>query len=87
MKITFDDHPARHRIEGCLVPAVPDQRMIRINGAHAGYCGIEPGRPVSMIRHYPPAVVEKVRRAVREAYGQPSSVTQPPDMGELEGWQ
>ena len=85
--ITFEDHPAREVINGQRVPAVPDQRMIRVNGDHAGYCGIEPGRPVSMVRRYPVDVMQKVVAAVQEAYGEPSRITMPPDLGSLEGWQ
>ena len=84
--ITFEDHPARIIKDGQPVPAVPSQRMIRVNGEHAGYCGTQPGKPVSRIRSYSSAVIEKVSAAVEEAYGKPSSVSMPPDLGELEGW-
>ena len=85
--ITFEDHPAREVIDGQRVPAVPSQRMIRVNGDHAGYCGIEPGKPVSMIRRYSIEVMQQVVAAVLEAYGDPSSISMPPDLGRLEGWQ
>lgn len=87
MKITFEDHPARVRVDGEQVPAVPSQRMIRIDGAHAGYCGIEAGHPVSMIRHYEKNIIIEVARAVSEAYGPPSAITQPPDYGGDNPWQ
>lgn len=85
--ITFEDHPAREVIDGQRVPAVPSQRMIRVNGDHAGYCGIEPGKPVSMIRRYSIEVMQQVVAAVQEAYGEPSSISMPPDLGRLEGWE
>tara|TARA_R110000824_G_scaffold144020_1_gene311833 strand:+ start:435 stop:620 length:186 start_codon:yes stop_codon:yes gene_type:complete len=61
--------------------------MIRVNGDHAGYCGIEPGKPVSMIRRYSIEVMQQVVAAVQEAYGEPSSISMPPDLGRLEGWE
>ncbi len=87
MVITFEDHPARMRVDGEQVPAVPSQRVIRIDGAHAGYCGIEPGRPVSMIRHYGQNIINEVEQAVTEAFGEPSAITQPPDYGGHNPWQ
>tara|TARA_B100000686_G_C16654705_1_gene897464 strand:- start:58 stop:324 length:267 start_codon:yes stop_codon:yes gene_type:complete len=85
--VTFEDHPAREIVEGQAVPAVPDQRMIRVNGDHAGYCGIVAGAPVSMIRRYPADVMQEVVAAVAEAYGKPSVISMPPDLGAFEGWQ
>jgi len=80
MQISFHDHPARHRDSaGELVPAVPDQRMIRIDGQHSGYCGIKAGRPVTMTRFYNKEQLERVREVVAYTYGEPSSVSAPPD--------
>ena len=85
MEITFDDNPARHIVHGESVPLFDDLRLIRINGIGAGYCGVAPGLPVTMIRPYPLSVMEEVRVAV-EAYtgGAASSLNQPPDLGSLE---
>lgn len=85
--ITFEDHPAREVVNGEKVPAVPDQRMIRINGMHAGYCGIVPGRPVCMVRRYSAEIMQKVVEAVTAAYGTPSKVSMPPNLEEMEIWQ
>ncbi len=84
MKITFDDHPARVCVDGEMVPAVPDQRMIRLDGLHAGYCGTTAGRPVSMIRHYGEGIILRVRDEVTTRYGRPSSITQPPSPEEYQ---
>jgi hypothetical protein len=85
MEITIDDHPARQIIHGESVPLIDDVKLIRINGIGAGYCGVEPGRPVTMVRPYPKSVMEEVRVAV-EAYtgGSASSLNQPPDLSSLE---
>ena len=80
MQITFEDHPARQRNSaGDLVPAVPNQRMLRIDGQQAGYCGTEAGRPVTMTRHFNEAILDEVRKIVAARYGEPSSVAAPPD--------
>ena len=85
--ITFDDHPAREVVNGEQVPAVPDQRMIRVNGIHAGYCGIEPGRPVCMVRRYRAEIMQKVIEAVSAVYGKPGKVSMPPNLEDREIWE
>jgi len=80
MQITIEEHPARQIVHGESVPLIEDVMMIRINGIHAGYCGVTPGSPVTMVRPYPQAVMEEVRTAVEARFGEVSSLNHPPDL-------
>lgn len=61
LTITLDEHPAREYVHGVPVPMFPDQKMIRINGVHAGYLSLVSGG-VSMCRRYPRQVLDEVIR-------------------------
>lgn len=90
-KITLDEHPAREDVHGTLVPMFPEQKMIRINGIHAGYLSLVSGG-VSMCRRYPQVVLAEVTRFAaaqlkelgKEHLVEALRVSQPPDPEKVE---
>lgn len=64
--------------DGTPVPLLPDQRSVWLNGLMVGYCGANPGTPLSFIvgpRRLPPAVREIVATKVAELRGGSASKT------------
>ena len=43
MDIQLETHPARHLVDGELVPLITDQLMVRVDGIQVGYCGAAAG--------------------------------------------
>lgn len=89
MKIEIRPHPAqaRHPITqeplfyedtGHPVPLFKDQKAIYLDGKMVGYCGAEPGKPLTMTQRLPPAVLDEVSKFVTEKVGAPKSVRSPP---------
>jgi len=89
VELTLDEHPARDNVHGTLVPMFPQQKMIRINGMHAGYLSLISGG-VSMCRRYPDAVLDDVKRFAAQQLmifgkdGMDVVVSQPPERVDLD---
>lgn len=89
--VTLEPHPAVKMIHGIAVRMINDQKQILVweprgettVGVRVGYCGVEPNKPISFIRPYPPAFRELVAAEVeRQLGGPPSMVSQPPERKE-----
>ena len=79
MEITFDHHPTRIEVHGEMVPAFPHLKMIRINGIHAGYCGVNEGDEIHMVNRYPDSVMAQVKSEVEKMVsGDVGAIRQPP---------
>lgn len=69
MDLRLDDHPNE---------LITDVRVIRADGYVIGYCGLEPGRPISLLYDLSESERSQVENFVRESVGQPSMMTWPP---------
>lgn len=78
-------HPARVEVHGKLVPLIDDVQTIYVKDEElgrfiqCGYCGKEPGRPVTLTRHYPEIFVRAVEAFVNKEVGKPKAVAVPPE--------
>lgn len=84
LKIELEPHPAREYVHGVPVIIIKDQQQIMVNGARAGYCGTEPGKPISFIRRYHDDFKKMVVDFVTEKLGSVGSVNEPPPPPEPE---
>jgi len=82
MIITLDDHPARQMVDGELVPLVPDQHCIRLDGIMVGYCSKHVGGFIQLIVVLDEATQDAIAAHVMQAIGQ-QTVTMVPDMEAL----
>ena len=81
--ISLDDHPARQRLpDGELVPLVPDQHCIRLDGVMVGYCSTSPGGFIQLIVVLDQETQDAIAAHVLEAIGQ-QVVTMVPDLEEI----
>jgi hypothetical protein len=81
-KIAIEDHPARKDVCGIVVPALPDQRQVMVNGRRVGYCGSKPNMPLNLIMVLPPDYRDSVREFVEQQIGTVSKVCELPAMDE-----
>jgi hypothetical protein len=69
-------HPARRLVFGQLVPHIRDVLMLQVkegeNWRQIGYCGAQPGRPISLLERYPQEFQDSVREFVEREIGAPS---------------
>lgn len=77
-------HPARQKVFGKLVPLITDVQTLYVKDAETGkfiqcgYCGCEPGRPVSFTRNFPQVFVDAAKAFVTAKVGPPSGMSVPP---------
>ena len=57
-----------------IVKVESDQFEIYDGKERIGYCGVQAGMPVSLIRDYPPSYVTKVKEYLAREVGAPSAV-------------
>lgn len=82
MEITLDDHPARHVVDGVLVPMVLDQHCIRLDGKMVGYCSRHAGGCIQLIVVLDEATQDAIAAHVMQAIGQ-QAVSMVPDLEAL----
>ena len=90
MKIELRNHPAQARDKRTgeplfyddeqtqPVPLIVDQRAVYLNGRMVGYCGTEPGKPLTMVERQPEAVQIEINRFVTDTVGKPKFTASPP---------
>lgn len=83
MIITLDEHPARQMVDGELVPLVPDQHCIRLDGMMVGYCSKQAGGFIQLIVVLDETTQDAIAAHVMDAIGQ-QTLTMVPDLEEIE---
>ena len=72
-------HPHKRIVHGVPVQIIKDVQVLRVlqpdgRWLQVGYCGAEPGRPLTIFGDEPPEFIEAARKFVTEQVGEPAAV-------------
>ena len=75
-------HPHKQVVHGVRVQVITDVQQVQVRDGdrweRCGYCGAEPGRPITLCRYYPEVFRIAVRAFVEKSIGEVSALGMPP---------
>ena len=87
-EFTLEDHPHKVNVHGVAVQVIKDVLLVKVKSDQhsgrfisCGYCGAEPGKPITLIKYYPEVFRAAVKEFVEDRIGEVTQVSCPPPSG------